>query len=574
MAQKSQPSQKAKPDRKGPAKRPAEAGHSSLSTLLPWIGLGVLCIFILFVRIRLLNTPLERDEGEYALMGELTLKGYPPYELAYNMKLPGTSFMYALAIALFGKTAAGVHMGLLIVNLISILLLYLIGRQVRNEQLGLIAAASYGVLSVLPNFFGFASHATHFNVVYALLGLWALLAYDRKPGWGMLALSSLGFGASFIMKQQAIFLVMFSFFAFAFIAWRASTHLMNRLLRIGLYGVGLLIPYGLIVLIAYISGTLEKFLFWTVDYAREYAGGNDLSRGMLSLKDYFPQLTKGVLGFWILGFLGSIALAAPAWRSKRIFLLFFFLASMACTTPGLVFRPHYFVLFLPAVSLLGAITMMTAGDLLGKLKIPGGAWLSGGILLVLATMAVEKHADYLFKQDPRTIIRQQYGHWNPFVESEEIGRYLAENSTPDDRIAILGSEPQIYFYANRLPATGYIYSYPLMEDQPYNLDMQKNMIAEIEANAPKHIIFVSSPVSWLRRETSPAFLFDWFNPYVNDHYTRIGVVDLNPVGPSEFKWREAAATYNPQNEFWLTVFERKPEDQTPTPPEAPGNPAP
>ena len=52
---------------------------------------------------------------------------------------------------------------------------------------------------------------------------------------------------------------------------------------------------------------------------------------------------------------------------------------------------------------------------------------------------------------------------NPFPESVKIGDYIREHSNPDDKIAVLGSEPQIYFYSKRLSATGYIYTYGLME---------------------------------------------------------------------------------------------------------------
>jgi hypothetical protein len=49
------------------------------------------------VRLGLLNFPLERDEGEYAYAGQLMLQGIPPYDLACNMKFPGT---YAISIAI------------------------------------------------------------------------------------------------------------------------------------------------------------------------------------------------------------------------------------------------------------------------------------------------------------------------------------------------------------------------------------------------------------------------------------------------------------------------------------------
>jgi hypothetical protein len=43
-----------------------------------WIALAIVLLFVVAVRIRLLDIPLERDEGEYAYMGQLFLQGVPP----------------------------------------------------------------------------------------------------------------------------------------------------------------------------------------------------------------------------------------------------------------------------------------------------------------------------------------------------------------------------------------------------------------------------------------------------------------------------------------------------------------
>jgi hypothetical protein len=75
----------------------------------PWLVVLVVLLFVGFIRVRLLEMPLERDEGEYAYAGQLILQGIPPYELAYNMKLPGTYYAYARAWRLFGQTIAGIH---------------------------------------------------------------------------------------------------------------------------------------------------------------------------------------------------------------------------------------------------------------------------------------------------------------------------------------------------------------------------------------------------------------------------------------------------------------------------------
>src|ERR1700731_1392243 len=77
------------------------------------------------VRFHLRNIPLERDEGEYAYAGQLMLQGIPPYKLAYNMKLPGTYTAYALILAVFGQTPAGVHLGVLVVNAMTVFLVFL-----------------------------------------------------------------------------------------------------------------------------------------------------------------------------------------------------------------------------------------------------------------------------------------------------------------------------------------------------------------------------------------------------------------------------------------------------------------
>src|ERR1700747_3825912 len=92
-----------------------------------WLEIGALAIilgFSIFVRWRLADMPLERDEAEYAYAGQLILQGIPPYKLAYNMKFPGTYAAYAAIMSIFGQTITGIHLGLLLVNAATIILLF------------------------------------------------------------------------------------------------------------------------------------------------------------------------------------------------------------------------------------------------------------------------------------------------------------------------------------------------------------------------------------------------------------------------------------------------------------------
>ena len=84
-----------------------------------WLLVALAILFVLVVRVRLRDLPLERDEGEYAYAGQLILQGVPPYKEVYNMKLPGTYAAYAAIMAVFGQSPAGIRLGLALVNVAS-----------------------------------------------------------------------------------------------------------------------------------------------------------------------------------------------------------------------------------------------------------------------------------------------------------------------------------------------------------------------------------------------------------------------------------------------------------------------
>jgi hypothetical protein len=130
------------------AKDTPEIHQRSLFDLWPWLGVLIVLLLVVFVRYRLLDMPLERDEGEYAYAGQLILQGIPPYQMAWNMKMPGTYCADALGMAQFGQTAAGIHATLIIVNSLTIIFVFLLGRRLFGAVAGIAACATFGILSV------------------------------------------------------------------------------------------------------------------------------------------------------------------------------------------------------------------------------------------------------------------------------------------------------------------------------------------------------------------------------------------------------------------------------------------
>jgi hypothetical protein len=145
---------------------------------------------------------------------------------------------------------------------------------------------------------------------------------------------------------------------------------------------------------------------------------------------------------------------------------------------------------------------------------------------------------------------------NPFSESIEIAKYIKANSAPSDRIAVIGSEPQIYFYADRRSATGYIYTYGLMEEQKYALKMQQEMIGDIEAVRPKYLVYVDIGASWVRRTNSSMLIFDWYAQY-RKRYDLVGIVDILSKNETVYHWGDDAKNYVPRSGRRLYVYRLK-----------------
>jgi hypothetical protein len=531
----------------------------SRPTYVTYVFLALVLTVVVYVRLRLISIPLERDEGEFAYMGQLLLKGIPPFSDAYTMKLPGVSFAYALFMLLFGQTAAAIRIGLLVVNGICIFQVYLLARRLFGRPAALLSGASYAVLSLSESVLGVFAHATHFVVLFALAGLLLLLRSLDRGKISLLFFSGLCLGLALTMKQHA---ALFTVYAFLFLArhnWKTSALSRKRFLTGNfLLLSGLILPYALLCLWTAQTGTFGTFWFWTVRYAREYATGPTLSQGITELTSSARVVACAQPLLWLLGICGGVLLCTKYQRcSDRPFVFGFLLFSFLAVCPGLAFREHYFVMLLPAAAILiGAGLSSAPFAPAASSRLAAKRFIPIFLLAAAACYGFFRERHYLFADTPREVSRQTYGD-NPFPEAPEIARYLKDHSAPGDRIAILGSEPEILFYADRLSATGYIYMYGLMENQPYAEQMQLQMIREIETARPKYLVVVNVRSSWLVRPSSKRTVLDWVAQYAGNHYDLDGIIDIVDPETTLYRWGREAKAYQPVSDSYLTVFVRK-----------------
>jgi hypothetical protein len=570
------------------------AGLANRAWLLVVLTIG----FAVGVRVRLADMPLERDEGEYAYAGQLILQGVPPYQEAFNMKLPGTYLAYAMSMAVFGQTPTGIHLGLAIVNAATIWLMFLLGRRLLDPVAGVVAAVTYALMSLSPEVLGLAGHATHYVMLPAVGGMLVLLialARTRaaalptgretpliSPGsLGLIFASGLLFGLAVLMKQHGAF---FGLFGGLYLIWERVSLRVLGVENHGLgsrrtprrrvndpppvdfaglakellvYSAGCVLPYLLVCGWLWAAGVFPQFWFWTVSYGSQYATGLPLVKAADMISYTLRVMVSPNLIFWLLPWVGALML----WwddrldRNHRAFLTGGLIFSLASISVGFYFREHYFIQLLPVIALLVAVAVSRSLQLLQRDQ---SIELFLALLVLVATVVAGGavligNGAIWFTASPRKAVEQIYGT-SLFSDTRDVAATIRANTSPTDRIAVIGSEPQIYFYSGRRSATGYIYTYALVENHPYAAKMQEEMIAQIEQAEPRQIVYVNNATSWLVRPHSKTTLFDWWPKYWEQHYQLLRSIPTRQ-GAEEFRAKDPAPAGRSGN--FLLLLQRK-----------------
>lgn len=537
---------------------PAATGERKASwpsQWLAWLLVAVACLVVAGARWRLRGVPIERDEGEYAYFGQLLLAGFPPFRLAYSLKLPGTQAAYAVIMTVFGETPAGIRIGLLFVNAATTVLVFLLGRRVLNTVGAVAAAMAFAFLSLESAFLGSFAHATHFVVSAAVAGLLLLLRAQDSGRLRLVLASGVLLGVAMVMKQTGI---VYLAFAATWLAFDRRAMDGRRLLAgEGTLLLGAALPLTLIVAWVVAGGTVRQFWFWVIQNGRDYATSPSVHYAAELFADTASRALQEAWVLWALVAAGFVAAAWPGSpRRERAFLLGLSVASFAGVSIGFYYRPHYFVLALPAAGLLvGALVRFAVGR--AKPERRRLAAIAALALVVAGGAQVVWEQRRIFLDLGPTQISRTLSGMNPFPEALEIARYIAARTGPEDRIAVLGSEPEIPFYARRRSATGHVYMYGLMGPEAAARAMQEEMAREIEATRPAYIVWVLMPVSWLMKADSDPWLLRWAQAYVTTDYELVGLAEILDVERTAYYWDDLANQAPGPADNRIAVFRRR-----------------
>jgi hypothetical protein len=510
------------------------------------------------IRLRLATSPLERDEGEYAYIGQLMLQGIPPYKEAANMKFPGTYAAYAVIEAIFGQTAEGIHYGLLIVNAATILLMYNLGKRFLNDRLlAVLAAAIYSVATLSYSFCGQAAHATHFVVFFGLAGLAILFkALQNSKNVGF-AVAGLLTGCAYMAKQSGFFFVPFGcFLIYSTKGWHLRS--VDTLRSTIFFLLGAFAPFAVTVYVLNRLDCLDAFVFWTFRYALTY--GTPISKVLrvLALQVEVVRshgLAGGLLIIAIPALIPALFRSLQLPRKSYTQLVAFALVSMAGVSLGLVFRTHYWIQVLPAASLLCALSIKYVAA--QSSRVFGfkhrAAHASVFLCIFLCGSILVAEARNLFLDKPVDIIRREFPDCL-FAEAPAIANYIEQHSKSSDKIFVFGFEPEIYFYAKRHSCSTYVYLYSLFENQPYATYMQRSLTAEVERGRPRFFV-VAHQSFFTPKIESQLPTCRWANAYLTQNYRPIFLLDRVPFGNHRIP-AESVPSYTSASGLFYSVWER------------------
>lgn len=566
---------KKRPNSGAPAKQPTakptvapskieKANEPWKPGMLFWLHLGIIIVVLLILRISLIDLPLERDESAYAYLGKRAMEGLAPYRDFYEMKPPLLFYGYGLLDLIFGYSHAGLRWGALFLTLIMCSGVYLIGRSFFGPKYGLIAALVLALFSANPYTTMVFEESELLVMALALYGIWFLCRLLQKKGnprqerWWLIG-AGLLIGSSVMVKQSAIFFLGFAAVVLILLAEGENLRArLGKLIRLGLwFSLGAITPVLLCLGIILGFGVWEEFAFWNLEYPNLYTQNADEKVGLSLFWTSIESLTQQQLLLWVIGGLGLLAIALKGLNKKMsIVLLALVLFSFFTLMPGKRYYLHYWIQFLPVVALLFAHLFFKLEKLGERPNLSIAKSLSLPLAALCLLIGVALSSGHWLKTDSNTLMREMFGG-NPFVEDQLMARIIEAEIQPNQTVAVMGSEPQIYVYLNRKAPSRHFYTAFLSRNHRYTQSWHEEALEGLKAQKPDYVVFNILSMSWMLRPDSNQGFYQNSYSWVMENYTPIAYADYVDYYNPTIVTDAAASTYKPQSGGYVMLLKKK-----------------
>ncbi len=455
-------------------------------------------ILIVLWGIATLFWPYGWDQGIFAWIGTIILRGGIPYRDAWDIKGPLTYYIYALIQLLSGKNLWGIRIFDLIFLVCSSYVLVRFVRELTNKTI----AKWAGLLVILWYASGSYWHSAQpdgWAAMLMILTMVSLTINQETIPKTNLFLAGVFFGCTLLLKS-IYFLFWIPIMVTLFFS--SSKNIRGTITKSLLVLAGFLIPLGFCTLWFTMNGALNDFLdVYLVYPIAVYSLGNSTS---------FEFLSKGMIEY----FLGSpvIAVVFPVsilglfclYRDKKILaveMASWILASFLCVfLQGRFFTYHWLVIY-PPITILAAIGFHRS--LPWNTSIDSESTIStiepGQVLALILFITVFTHTiihpifevkNWVTYLSGNTNRIEYYSQMGIPAQEYQTAEYIKLRTNYEDRIFIWGMNAAIYYLTDRQSISRFGFSMPFMFGAGTGVQEQykQEFLSDLANNLPVYIV--------------------------------------------------------------------------------------
>ncbi len=427
------------------------------------------CLLFAF-RYNSFNSPFERDEGEYAYSAWILKNGGTLYKDAFLQKPPMVVYTYLAAQMIFGDNVWAPRLIAFIFLILTQVTIGLIALRIYGGGSAAISMIVFSILSNFPPLMPFAANTEIFMILPISLILYFYVLYKDGLNIFYFVIAGSLSAAGIFYKPICIGAILFIVFYWLYEIYKKDRRLLDIFEPAFFFWFSFILASIVILLPLIKSGAFPYFwkqvVYYNSLYAKAYGFG--LSNFFIQLKPFIKYQWAGLSLIFI-----SFFIPWPK-RSYFLFLVFISLLTIYQSPIG-----HYYLILTPFL----AIVISKAIDEISE-KFEINYIYLGSIYVLFSILPFREQ----FFMTPSEINTWVYGTANPFIEAYEIRKKIIENSNPEDKILIAGSEPEILYYSKRMSASRFVIVYPLIIDTKEAENYREEFISEIERK-PKLIVY-------------------------------------------------------------------------------------
>ena len=416
------------------------------------------------------------DEAWWANGAKVLLRGGQLYKDIWLDKNPPIFWFCALLFKIFGINMIAIHVGSLLLVCIISAVLFKLGTRFFSAGVGAGAALIYAVASTtyyIPRMIGMNTETL--MVVFTSLAAFSCLlglAGCRRSGF-----LTAGLFASFALLTKPV-AVTETVFLVLFVGSAGVGGFRARFRNLVLLATGYAIGFGAFLVYLYRAGMLSAWWEQAVLFGFRYV--NEVSAETFFIKSLRVSLAFVLIFAWLLILIWLSRSMRKPYLLAYTFVACWLLSAFAGVVLSRRYFASYFIQVMPALSLLGAVGLVYIWNnrRQARIRLDGKACCAA-LLVSFAWFHARTLANWCHLISPPVHQVQQWSMWHENQRNLEIAGRLRRGTSAYDRIFIWGSNPELFFLADRSPATVWT-DYDVMSGNPPRAG-ERPMLAQVAA---------------------------------------------------------------------------------------------